>query len=43
MTDPQIHLTKTLCAMRWIMLMNGRMDIANAIAYDLAHLRESLT
>jgi hypothetical protein len=31
----QIHLNKTLCAMRWIMLMNGNTAVAKAIEKDM--------
>lgn len=34
MTSAQIHLNKTLCAMRWIALMSGRYDVARAIEKD---------
>jgi hypothetical protein len=34
MSRAQIHLAKTLCAMRWIALMTGRTEVAKAIAYD---------
>jgi hypothetical protein len=36
MSDAQIHLAKTLCAMRWIALMTGRLDVAKAIERDQA-------
>ena len=35
MSEAQIHLAKTLCAMRWIALMTGRPDAAKAIEYDM--------
>lgn len=38
MSEAQIHLTKTLCAMRWIYMMTGRTTIAQAIETDLANL-----
>ncbi len=34
MTPAQIHLARTLCAMRWIALMTGRHDVAKAIEFD---------
>ena len=41
MSDAHIHLAKTLCAMRWIALMNDRPDIAKAIERDQAQLHWS--
>jgi hypothetical protein len=38
MSAAQIHLSKTLCAMRWIALMNDRHDIAKAIAHDQSQM-----
>ena len=38
MSDAQIHLAKTLCAMRWIALLNHRPDIAKAIERDQAQM-----
>lgn len=38
MSEAQIHLAKTLCAMRWIALLNGRHEIAKAIAFDQAQM-----
>lgn len=35
MTEAQIHLNKTLCAMRWIALMTCRNDVARAIEKDM--------
>lgn len=37
MTAAQIHVNKTLCAMRWIALMTGRHDVARAIQNDQEH------
>jgi hypothetical protein len=34
MSEAQIHLAKTLCAMRWIALMTVRLDVAKAIERD---------
>lgn len=38
MSEAQIHLAKTVCAMRWIALLNDRQDIAKAIERDQAQL-----
>jgi hypothetical protein len=35
MSDYQIHLNKTLCAMRWIALFTGKHDVARAIEKDM--------
>lgn len=35
MSEAQIHLSKTLCAMRWIALMTGKHDVARAIEKDM--------
>jgi hypothetical protein len=35
MSESQIHLAKTLCAMRWIMLMNGNTAAVKAIEIDM--------
>lgn len=42
MTQSQIHLAKTLCAMRWIALCTGRPDVANAIQQDMENTHEKL-
>lgn len=34
MTAAQIHLNKTLCAMRWIALLTGKHDVARTIQKD---------
>ena len=34
MSEAHIHLAKTLCAMRWIAMMNDRHEIAKAIEFD---------
>jgi hypothetical protein len=39
MSDAQIHLAKTLCAMRWIALLNNRQDIAKSVERDMAGLQ----
>jgi hypothetical protein len=39
MSEAQIHLAKTLCAMRWIALLNHRYDIAKAVEFDQAQLQ----
>ncbi|WP_255419472.1 hypothetical protein [Limnohabitans sp. WS1] len=39
MSPAQIHLAKTLCAMRWIALLTGRHDVAKAIEYDQAQTK----
>jgi hypothetical protein len=39
MSEAQIHLAKTLCAMRWIALLNYRYDIAKAVEFDQAQLQ----
>lgn len=36
-----IHLQKTLCAMRWIMLMNGNRTVAATIEQDMAYIGDS--
>ncbi len=41
MTAAQIHLAKTLCAMRWIALLTGRKDVAKAVAQDQKQLEGS--
>ncbi len=41
MSAAQIHLAKTLCAMRWIALMNGNTAVAKAIERDQAELEGS--
>jgi len=33
--EAQIHLLKTLTAMRWIMMMNGNTDVVKAIELDM--------
>lgn len=38
MSERVVHLQKTLCAMRWIALMNGRNDLAKAIERDMDYL-----
>lgn len=38
MPEQQIHLAKTLCAMRWIALLTGKGDVARAIARDMGAL-----
>lgn len=38
MSPAQIHLAKTLCAMRWIALLNGKHDVAKAIEQDMNYL-----
>jgi hypothetical protein len=35
MSEAQIHLAKTLCAMRWIALMNGQNLVAKHIEQDM--------
>ena len=40
MSTPSIHLHKTLCAMRWIALMNNNPELARAIERDQAYLTE---
>lgn len=35
MSAAQIHLNKTLCAMRWIALVTGKHDVARAIQTDM--------
>ena len=35
MTEAQIHLAKTLCALRWIALMTGKRDVARAVERDI--------
>lgn len=35
MSEAQIHLHKTLCAMRWIALFTGKYDVARAIEKDM--------
>jgi hypothetical protein len=35
MSEAQIHLNKTLCAMRWISLMNGQRLLAEHIERDV--------
>jgi hypothetical protein len=42
MTTAQIHLNKTLCAMRWIALMTGKYDVAHAIQKDMENTDEKL-
>lgn len=37
MTAAQIHLNKTLCAMRWIAPMTGRHDVVHTIQHDQEH------
>lgn len=32
--NARIHLAKTLCAMRWIALLNGNLLVAQAIEFD---------
>jgi hypothetical protein len=39
MPEYQIHLSKTLCAMRWIALLTGRHDVARAVARDMEALQ----
>jgi len=43
MSPAQIHLAKTLCAMRWIALLTGRHEIAKAIAFDQKRLEGGTT
>jgi hypothetical protein len=38
MTEAEIHLAKTLCAMRWIALPIGKHDVAKAIEQDMDYL-----
>lgn len=38
MTEAEIHLAKTLCAMRWIALMTDRVIVAQAIEGDMRHV-----
>ena len=40
MNEAQIHLLKTLTAMRWIMLMNGNIAVAKAIEIDMENYRQ---
>jgi hypothetical protein len=40
-TDQQIHLQKTLCAMRWIALMNNNHTLAKAIEQDINYLENT--
>ena len=35
MTESQIHLAKTLCALRWIAMMTMRPDVARAVERDM--------
>jgi hypothetical protein len=39
MSPTQIHLAKTLCAMRWIALLTGRHDVAKAVERDQAQMQ----
>ena len=41
MSEGIIHLQKTLCAMRWIMLMNDNHTVAKAIEQDMAYIGDS--
>jgi hypothetical protein len=43
MTPAQIHLAKTLCAMRWIALLTNRHEVAKAIAYDQSKMKGGAT
>lgn len=38
MSPAEIHLAKTLCAMRWIALLIGKHDVAKAIEQDMNYL-----
>lgn len=38
MTQAQIHLAKTLCAMRWVALLRHQYEIAKSIELDQAQL-----
>ena len=38
MRAARIHLNKTLCAMRWIALMNNNQAVASAVAQDMEQL-----
>ena len=40
MTESQIHLAKTLCALRWIALMTGKHDVARAVEADQQFLQQ---
>ena len=36
-----IHLQKTLCAMRWIMMMNGNQAVADSIEQDMTYIGDT--
>jgi hypothetical protein len=36
-----IHLQKTLCAMRWIMMKNGNQAVADAIEQDMNYIGDT--
>lgn len=40
MPEDKIHLMKTLCAMRWIMMLNGNHAVAAAVQQDIDNLSE---
>lgn len=39
MSEAHIHLSKTLCAIRWIALMNNRPDIAKTVEHDQSQMK----